>query len=183
MGDGFAMEPRRFTQVNCPHCGAVNPSFESTCSACSRGLLVYIGPAQSLPRRFGIGAIMALVAVIAVGLAILRPVPVLGVAWLVLVPTAVVRAAAAASQRAEDGRPMAIDERAWAFTSSIGVILAGGIAGGMTFKILCVLIAPFAVPFGFAGHAGVLTVGVSVAAGAGVFVGYRVLARLWPYRE
>ena len=84
---GDAMEPRRFAQVNCPHCGAVNPSFESTCSACSRGLLVYIGPARALPRRFGIGAIMALVAVIAVGLAMLRAVPVLGVAWLVLVPT------------------------------------------------------------------------------------------------
>jgi hypothetical protein len=177
------MGPRRFNQVNCPHCGAVNPSFESTCSACSRGLLVYIGPARALPRRVGIGAIMALVAVVAVGLAMIRPAPVLGVAWLVLVPTAVVRSVAAASQRAEDGRPMGLDERTWAFASSFGVMLAAAIAGGLTFMVVCAFVTPIAVPFGAAGRPGVFAVGVSIAGGIGAFVAYRVLARLWPYRE
>jgi hypothetical protein len=172
----MVIRPRQV--VNCPHCGAVNPAYASTCEACSRGLVVYIGPAQTIPRRFGLGSIMVLVASVAFGLGLLRAAPPLGVVVLLLVPAALVRTVAAMSQRASDERPMTADERASTFAASLGVVLAVIAASALALAIVGMPAASMAMSAGPTGR----VVAFSLAGLSGLGAGYWVLRKLWPYR-
>ncbi len=172
------MQPRPRQVVNCPHCSAVNPSQESLCRACSRDLTVYIGPAERLPRRFGVGSLMILVACVGIGLGFFRAVPLLGGAILVLVPAALVRTMAAMSQRAGDGRPMSGDERVSTFFNSIGVMLAVAIAAFIGFGLVMVLVGTAA-----ANAAGMgMRVPIGIAGTVGLVAGGLLMRRLWPYK-
>lgn len=172
------MQIRPRQVVNCPHCGAVNPWFASTCEACSKGLVVYIGPSQTVPRRFGLGSIMTLVASVAVGLALWRAVPVLGLMLLLLVPPALIRTVAAMSQRASDERPMSMDERMSTFVASLGVMLAVLVASLLAFAIVGMPAGSMAMAAGRPG----MTVAMTLAGTAGLGVGFFLLRKLWPYR-
>jgi hypothetical protein len=169
---------RRVTVVNCPHCGAENPAREAYCCQCSKGLTLYIGPAQHLPRRFGVGSLMVLVASIAVGLGALRGAPLLGVLILLLIPPAVIRTTAVTSQRTADERPMSVDERMGVFFGSIGVILATLLSGFLAFAIVCIPVGSMTMGGGSYGMA----VAVSLAGLAALAAGIWVLRKLWPYK-
>jgi hypothetical protein len=173
------MQVRRLYVVNCPHCGAENPVREIHCRSCSKPLTLYIGPAESLPRRFGLGSLMFLVAVVALGLGVLRFVPVLGVTILVLLIPAVVRTTAFVSQRESDLRPISFDEKMMAFFGSIGVMMLVLVAASLTFAIIFVLIAamtlgtgPYSVPV-----AGAFSGSVAIS------ITYVLLRKLWPYKD
>ena len=169
----------RFDRVNCPHCGDENDASATTCGSCSRGLTVYIGPAHNLPRRFGLGPLMILVAVFAIGLGVLREMPGLGVAMLILLPPAVVRTAAFVTQRAEDGRPMLAGDKAYTFIASIGIMMVVILSGVSCFGLVCI---PLGMMGTIGGGSGMI-LAASVAGGIALYVAYRVLRRLWPYKE
>lgn len=169
---------RRVDVVNCPHCGAENPAREAHCGACSKGLTVYIGPAHNLPRRYGLGSLMLLVATVAVGLGALRGVPVLGVLILILVPASLVRTMAIVSQRAVDGRPMNAEERTGVFFGSIGVMMAVILASFLAFAIVCMPAGSMAMGAGGYG----MPVALSLAVAAALAVAVWVLRKLWPYK-
>ena len=172
------MQTRPRTVVHCPHCGAANPATASRCEACSRGLIVYIGPAQRLPRRFGLGSLMALVASIGVGLGLFRAVPLLGAMILVLIPAALVRAMAASSQRSADERPMSADEWTATFVNSIGVTLAVLVSAILAF----VIVAMPAGSMAMGGGRYAMPIALSLACLAGAATGLWVLRKLWPYK-
>jgi hypothetical protein len=172
------MQPRPRQVVNCPHCGAVNPAHAARCEACTKGLVVYIGPAQRLPRRFGLGSLMVLVASVAVGLSLIRPAPPLGVLVLALVPPALVRTMAAMSQRAGDERPMSTDERVSTFFASLGVML--GVLVGTTLAFAVVAMPAGALAMGGGGTSQMVAVALSACAAVGV--ASWLLRKLWPYR-
>ena len=117
------MTSERRNVFDCPHCEVENPSAESTCRACSKGLVVYIGPVHLVPRRFGLGPLMLLIAVLAVGFGLLRLAPGLGVPALLILTPAVIRLTAVTSQRAEDGRPMRAEEKCLLFITSVEVMI------------------------------------------------------------
>jgi ribosomal protein L40E len=169
------MQARRWQIVNCPHCGVENPVSETTCRSCSRNLVLYIGPAHNLPRRFGLGALMVLVAVVAPGLALLRDVPFLGVLILLLLPAAAIRTAAAVSQSADDLRPLNLDQKIQVFFGSIGVMVGVLTLAFLTFFAICI---PTGALIGFHG----LPFAIGLGGVAAIYVAYRMLRSLWPYR-
>lgn len=170
--------PRRLDVVNCPHCGAENPSSESRCVACSKGLVVYIGPAQRLPHRFGLGSLMVLVATVALGLSALRGAPVLGVLILVLMPPALVRTMTVISQRDADERAMTFDDKMAVFLGSIGVMLAVLLSAFLAFAIVCMPVGSMAVSAGGYG----MPLALAISGAAGLAVAVWVLRKLWPHK-
>jgi hypothetical protein len=172
------IQSRRREFVNCPHCGAVNPSSEARCESCSKGLTIYIGPSQGLPRRFGVGSLMLLVAAVALGLAALRGAPLLGVLILILIPPALVRTMAVVSQRTTDERPMLLDEKMSVFFGSIGVMMAVLLASFLAFAIVCMPVGSMAMSGGGDGMA----VAVSLAGAAALAAAVWVVRKLWPYK-
>lgn len=169
---------RRVDVVNCPHCGAENPAREAHCRSCSKGLTIYIGPAHNLPRRYGLGSLMLLVASVALGLGALRGVPVLGALILVLIPASVVRTMAIVAQRDVDGRPMNVEERTGVFFGSIGVMIAVLLASFLAFAIVCMPAGSMAMGAGGYG----MSLALALAGAAGLAVAVWVLRKLWPYK-
>ena len=164
--------------VNCPHCGATNPAADATCHACSKRLMLYIGPARTLPRKFGLGPLMILVAIVAVGLGIFRIAPPVGVLMLFLFVPAMIRTTGVASQRAEDRRPTTLEDKAWVFLTSIGLMTAVLVSSCLAFIAVCLpagLVAANGRGYGF-----VLV--VAVGGGAALLVGGVVLRSFWSYR-
>ena len=172
------IQSRRREFVNCPHCGAVNLSTESRCESCSKGLTIYIGPSQGLPRRFGVGSLMLLVAAIALGCAALRGAPLFGVLILILIPPALVRTMAVVSQRTTDERPMLLDETMGVFFGSIGVMMAVLLASFIAFAIVCMPVGSMTMNAGVYGMALALALSGTVALAVAVLV----LRKLWPYK-
>jgi hypothetical protein len=169
------MQHRRRQIVNCPHCGVENPSAEVSCRSCSRGLVLYIGPAHNLPRRFGLGALMVLVAAVAPGLGLLRDAPVLGVLILLVLPAAVIRTTAAISQSAADLRPLNFDQKVQIFFGSIGVMIGVLSSTILVFFAACI---PAGALIGFQG----LRYAIGLGGVAAIYVAYKMLRHLWPYR-
>lgn len=121
------------TTVDCPHCREKNSVSLTQCQACGKSLMVYIGPADVVPRRLGLGSIMLAVAVLAPCLVVLREVPALGVLLLLITVPAMVRTLCAISTRTSDGRPMIPSETLATFLTSMGVVWLMGFAALMAF--------------------------------------------------
>jgi hypothetical protein len=172
------IQSRRREFVNCPHCGAVNSSTESRCESCSKALTIYIGPSEGLPRRFGVGSLMLLVASVALGLAALRGAPMLGVLVLFLIPPALVRTMAVVSQRTTDERPMLLDETMGVFFASIGVMMAVLLSSFLAFAIVCMPVGSMTMGAGTYGMILAVSLSGTVALGAAIWV----LRKLWPYK-
>jgi hypothetical protein len=119
--------------VNCPHCHEPNPAQANACASCGKSLLVYIGPAEAIPRRLGLSSLMVLVAAIAPCLVVLRAEPALGVLMLLIIVPAVIRTFVAISTRKADGRPMPTDEKLATFAASLGIVWLIGVAAGIAF--------------------------------------------------
>jgi len=168
------MEARSRDIVNCPHCSAENPVNESSCGACSRGLTLYIGPANTFPRRFGLGSLMVLVAVVAIGLGVFRASPGLGVLVLYLFTPAMIRTSGVASQRADDERPMTLEEKSWVFLSSIGLMFSVLVASSTAF--MAVRVPSVAVTGGYD-----LFLAWGVSGAVALLVGLSILRKFWPY--
>ncbi len=163
--------------VNCPACGAPNPSNEEYCSACRHTLTVYIGPARVMPGTYSVGSLMLIVAVVALGTAAARVNVVLGVEMLLVSVPATFRVITVTAQKREDSMPFSFTDQAYVFITSLMmlmlVFLCAGLAWGMTL-MLAVNFVP-STPVGAA-------VAVSVSAPVGLFVAYLLLKRTWPYR-
>jgi hypothetical protein len=175
--------------VNCPHCGVKNPAIEERCQECGRPLAVFIGPPAKV-RRFGLGALMLLIAEIAVCLAVLRALPGLGILMLLILVPAHVRTLVAVARRKADDRPMTWEETLRAFFGSMALILLIGVAAGIAFGTTC-----FA---GFWGGYGLRSLwsansndplgwgfffGVSLGSVAAFAVGVLLLRRLWEPKD
>jgi hypothetical protein len=119
--------------VDCPHCREKNPVAAMACQACGKALTIYIGPAEAIPRRVGLGSLMLLVALVAPCLVVLREVPVLGVLLLVITVPALVRTLSAVSTRKSDGRPMITAEMLSTFGASLGIVWLIEIAALLAF--------------------------------------------------
>jgi hypothetical protein len=122
--------------VHCPHCGARNPAIEERCQECDRPLAVYIGP-PAKARRIGLGALMLLIAEVAVCLAVLRELPAAGVLMLVVLVPAQVRTVVAVERRKADERPMRWEETLGVFVRSMALMLLIGVAAGIAFGTTC----------------------------------------------
>ena len=125
------MALRRITipnTVNCPHCRETSPAVEAQCRSCGKPLVVYIGPAEMLPRRVELGSLMIVVAVLAPCLVVLREVPGLGILLLLVVVPALVRTLGAVSTRKSDGRPMVAAEQLGTFAASVAIVWLIGLA-------------------------------------------------------
>jgi hypothetical protein len=169
------MQTRRRQTVNCPHCGVDNPASEDACRSCSRSLLIYIGPAHNIPRRFGLGSLMLLVAVVAPGLALLRVEPLLGALILLLLPAAAIRTTAVISQSAYDLRPLRFEQKIQVFFGSIAVMIAILLSSFLAFFATCV---PAGAVIGF----NALPFAIGLGGVTAIYVAYRMLRHLWPYR-
>ncbi len=145
---------------------------------CAKGLTVYIGPAERLPHRFGVGSLMLLVASVGVGLGLFRALPLLGAVVLLLIPPALVRTMAATSQREGDGRPMSRDERMATFFSSLGITLGVLVCSLLAFAIVMMPAGSIAMGSGRRG----MTIALGVAVTVGGSVGCLLLRKLWPYK-
>lgn len=122
--------------VNCPHCGVKNPAIEEDCRECGRRLTVFIGPPAKI-RRIGLGPLMLLIAEIAVCLAVLREVPVLGILMLLILMPAQVRTLVAVARRKADERPMRWEEALATFFTSMCLMLLISVAGLIAFGTTC----------------------------------------------
>jgi hypothetical protein len=175
--------------VNCPHCGVKNPAIEERCQECGRPLAVYIGPPAKV-RRFGLGALMLLIAEIAVCLAVLRDLPGLGILMLLILVPAHVRTLVAVARRKADDRPMTRAEMLGVFFGSMALVLLIGVAGGIAFGTTC-----FAGFWGGYGLRSLLPgasndslgwgflIGVSLGSVAAVSVIVLLLRRLWDPKD
>lgn len=121
--------------VQCPHCGARNPVVEDRCGSCEKPLAIVIGPPAPL-RRFSIGSLMALVALVAVGLALMKASVALGAFFLAWFVPALVRTFHAWARRKADDRPLAGPEVFGEFVISAVVILMIGLAAGSVFAVV-----------------------------------------------
>jgi hypothetical protein len=119
--------------------------------------------------------LMVLVAVVAPGLALLRDIPVLGVLILLLLPAAAIRTSAAVSQSADDLRPLNLDQKIQVFFGSIGVMIGVLTLAFLTFFAVCI---PSGALIGFHG----LPFAIGLGGVAAIYVAYRMLRSLWPYR-
>ncbi len=173
------MVPRRWDHVNCPHCGEENSSAGVRCSSCSKALTIYIGEARSLPRRFGLGPLMVLVAVIALGLGVLREVPLAGVAILVLLTPAVVRTTAIVNQYALDHRPLSFHDRLATLVGSVGVMIA--VIGTSLLSFAATGMLALVVLHGFASYG--FQIALIFSGTVALLAGYLTARRLWPRRD
>lgn len=129
------------TTVDCPHCREKNLMSLTNCQSCGKSLLVYIGPAEVLPRRVGLGSLMLAVAVIAPCLVVLRDAPPLGAVLLLIIVPAMFRTLGAISTRESDGRPMIAAEKAATFAASLGIVWLMGLTAGLAFGAVYMIAA------------------------------------------
>jgi hypothetical protein len=173
------MEPGSGPSVNCPSCGEANPAAEERCHACSRLLTIYIGPAKTLPTKFGLGSLMVLVAAIGLGLGIFRVSPLVGILFLALVIPAMIRTSGVASQRAEDERKTTFEDVFTIFLTSLGLMCVVLIFTFLPFLGICFTLALIFWDGGT--YARVAAVGISGT--MALSIGGTILRRGWRYRD
>ena len=175
--------------VNCPHCGAKNPAIEERCQECNRPLAIFIGPPARV-RRIGLGALMLLIAEIAVCLAVVREIPGFGVLMLLVLVPAQVRTLVAVARRKADERPMAWEETLGTFVSSMALMMLVGLSAGIAFGVTCFvgfwsgagLQTVASAPVGSSWEWGYVLGGV-LGGLAAVFVAVVLLRRLWDVKD
>ena len=172
------MEVRSHEKVNCPHCGILNPATENTCQRCLKRLTIYIGPASSLPRRLGLGTLMTLVAVMAIGFGLFRIVPALGVLFLYLFTPATIRTLGVISQRDVDNQPLTAKEQVYVFFSSLELMIATLLGFFITFLLVTFPVSSFVVNSNGYGYVLILLVSSSF----GLVVVCLIFHRFWHYR-
>ena len=161
--------------VDCPQCGAKNFAIDDLCAACHQGLTLVILPRPKI-RRFGLGTVMILIAVIAVCLVPVRMSPWLSLfASIVLVP-AFVRTFLVLEGRRLDGRNSRRAEYFEVFMKSFFMVLVIVLCTGFAFLTTCSIV-PTSLQY-----PGIL---LRIAAGtvAGLSVLYFAGSRLWPERD
>jgi hypothetical protein len=172
--------------VQCPHCGTRNSVVEDRCQSCEKPLAIFIGPPEPL-RRFSIGSLMALVALVAVGLALMKTSVTLGAFFLAWLVPALVRTFHAWARRKADGRPLVGPEVFGEFIVSAVVILMIGLASGSVFAVVSLVgfwlgALAHAVVLGDSTPGGELwgmVVGTPLGLVAGGLVAIFLLRRLW----
>jgi hypothetical protein len=127
--------------VDCPHCREKNPASEDHCASCGKLLAIYIGPAETLPRRLGLGSLMLLVALVALCLVVMREEPALGVFMLLVSVPALIRTFAVVATRKADGRPMVVPEKVGTFAASAGIVWLIGLAAALAFGAVCFVLS------------------------------------------
>ena len=85
----------------------------------------------------GLGWWMGLVAVVAVGMALVVALPGLGVLMLILTTPAFLRTAFAATRRRAESRPMSVEQTLGSFISSLALVLVIGVAASIAFGVTC----------------------------------------------
>jgi len=150
----------------CPDCRAQLPGDADICWLCRRELspagspgdrppIPGEGPAAqaagspfapgfSLPRaeprarfQFGLASILLVITLCAVLLAIGRMSPGIAIVLAILATPALVRTALAASRSRARGEPMSVEAKAALFASTVGILLAVGVAAGVAFFVTC----------------------------------------------
>jgi hypothetical protein len=175
--------------VHCPHCGAKNPAIEEHCQECGRPLAIVIGPPAKV-RRLGLGALMLLIAEVAVCLAVMRELPGLGILMLLILVPAHLRTVVAVARRKADGRPMTREETVGAFVASMGLMVVIGVAAGIAFGTTCFvgfwggygLRSLWPQP-GYDGLTWGLLAGAALGTVAALFVVILLLRRLWDRKD
>jgi hypothetical protein len=95
-------------------------------------------PAPERPRlRMGLGWWMGLVAVVAVGMALVVAFPGAGILMLILATPAFLRTAFAATRRQSENRPMSAEQTVGTFFSSLALVLVIGVAASIAFGVTC----------------------------------------------
>jgi hypothetical protein len=160
--------------VDCPQCGAKNFAIDDLCASCHQALTLVILPRPKI-RRFGIGTVMTLIAVVAVCLAPVRISPWLSViATLILVP-AFVRTFLVLEGRRLDGRKVPKEAYLGIFMKSFFMVLIIILSSGFAFLTTC-SVFPASRPY-----PAIMQIIAGSIAGLPVF--YFSFSRLWPERE
>jgi hypothetical protein len=95
-------------------------------------------PTQERPRfRMGLGWWMGLIAVVAVGMALVVAFPGVGILVLVLTTPAFLRTALAATRRQSEKRPMSPEQTVGTFFSSLALVLVISVAASIAFGVTC----------------------------------------------
>lgn len=175
--------------VNCPHCAARNPPAEERCGSCGRLLTLYIGPAEHLPRRFDLGSLMVLIALVAVCLGVTREVPAIGVFLLLITVPALLRTFVWIARQKGDGVAMLWPEKFGAFAASLGIVwlILLGAASAFAFAFTVGTFAGAAVQALVFDGPGSVPVAMFVSVpfgciGAAVS-GYYLTKTLWPIKD
>ncbi len=165
--------------VQCPHCWVENPAIEERCRACGKALAIFIGPRKPV-RKIGLGALMLLIALTAVCLAAMRVSPGLGIFLLILVVPALARMLIGAARRADDERPMTLEQKIGLYFASMGLMLGVSLAAFVAFVATCV-------PAGFVvlsiGNGSGFIVACAIGAVAPIVVSVLLLRRFWPMKD
>jgi hypothetical protein len=85
----------------------------------------------------GLGWWMGLVAVVALGMALVVALPGLGILMLILTIPAFLRTAFAATRRRAESRPMSVEQTLVTFISSLALVLVIGLAATIAFGVTC----------------------------------------------
>ena len=130
--------------VTCPECGAEVSTEIDRCWLCDRAQdtsaadernhAPTIEPHQP---QFGITSLMLTITLIAVVLGVLRLVPGLGIALVVFVTPAFVRATVLAAREKAAGRRLGTGKKAVAFLASLGLVVSLVMAAGAAFYVTC----------------------------------------------
>lgn len=184
------MEPSRPRFVVCPHCQTENLPGRGECFRCGKSLPLTTGPedpwkppasADELPPGgFHIGALMLVIALIAVCLGMTVEAPGLGVVLVLISIPATIRTAVADRRRRRQGRPMTWREYLVVLAASAGVVTAIGVGSVIAFMATCLPVGFLSV--GALGGGGIILAFV-VGLGTAGFVAFHLIRRLWPRKE
>ena len=163
--------------VRCPHCWAENAAIDEHCHACSKPLVLYIGPRKPI-RKVGLGSLMILIAAIAVCLGVVRASLGLGTFLLIVAVPALVRTAIAVRRRTVDDRPTSLTQVIGLFAVSIGIMMLVTLASSITFLALCIPIGAFSM-----GRGAATALALVIAGGAAIAVAGFLLKWTWPNKD
>jgi hypothetical protein len=170
----------------CPYCWAENHRSDATnCWRCDRPIErpEATRPPPAARPRFGLGALMMLIALIAVCLGLMREAPGLLVLLAVTVAPALVWTLVVTSRtKAEEGRPMSLPETMGVFILALLAVVIIWVSSLIAFVATCLPIGFVTFDLGRGGGLGVvLAFGIGgVAAVAAGYGTYRLLRRLRP---
>jgi hypothetical protein len=92
---------------------------------------------QGGPGQFSLASLILVMTLVAVCLGVLMAAPGLGILLIIVAVPALVRTVVTGSQQKGTGAPLSLGQKVVAFITSLGLMIAVGIAGIIAFEIAC----------------------------------------------
>ena len=174
-----AETPSREPSRVCTQCGEPWPKGESACPLCEVRVVGIRDAPQGLSRTFGIGTLMIIIAAIAITIAVMRELPVVGVVLGIHLALTLMRTLGGIARAQAVDWPLTLRDKLALGGESLGVafLILGG--SGMTFALTMI---PLGMGCVLLGGPAAVTVAALPALGAAAYVAHRLRILLWPVR-